>query len=623
MDKKITYLKNMAAKLRIHSINMTSAAGSGHPTSCLSAAEIMSVLFFDQMHYDPSNLDSLDNDGFVLSKGHAAPILYAAYAEAEALPVTELDELRTFESPLEGHPVPRIPGIKAATGSLGQGLSVGVGMSMALQMDESGRNVYVLLGDGEMAEGNVWEAMNFASYYGLNNLCAVLDMNRLGQSQATMFEWDRETYRKRAEAFGWKVVEVDGHSIEELLGAFDRFDGAAAGVTGSGAADRQRPLLIIAETVKGKHGGSAENKEGYHGKPLPEEDRSAVVEELQKMIEPVDYTPENFITAAPYQSSYRDLSLTTDYRLGDKEATRTAFGHALVKLGAEDPAVVALDGDVKGSTRLKFFFGEYPDRSWECYIAEQNMLGAAVGLAAYGKRVFAASFAAFLTRAHDQIRMASYSRARMVLAGSHTGVSIGADGPSQMGLEDAAMMRSLFGSAVVTPADAVSAEKLTAACANYEGISYIRTIRGKTPVIYGNDEAFIIGGSKVLRSSNHDHAAIVAAGYTVSEALAAAEELENEHTTVRVIDCYSLKPVDEETLRKAAEETRIIITVEDHYPEGGLAEAIAPVVAGYARVFPLAVTKMPHSGPTDELIEEQGIDKEGIKKKVRELLGTL
>ncbi len=614
----ITFLKNMAHQLRIHSIQMTSAAGSGHPTSCMSAAEIMSVLFFHQMRYDPKRLNSLQNDGFVLSKGHAAPILYAAYAEAGSIPVSDLQNLRRFDSLLEGHPVPRLEGVRAATGSLGQGLSIGAGMALAQQSpgqgstgsstESGGRRTYVLLGDGELAEGNVWEAMNFASYYKLSNLTAILDMNRLGQSEATMFQWNTEEYEHRAKAFGWRVLKVDGHSVEDLLQALDKAD------------KEERPTFIIARTVKGKHGGSAENNDGYHGKPLPDDEKSEIIDNLKGMISPVDYQPYNFIEAEEYEQNYPTISVDTDYTIGEKEATRTAFGKALVKIGEQDPNTIVLDGDVKGSSRTKFFFGEFPKRSYETYIAEQNMIGILVGLQSYGKRAAAATFAAFLTRAHDQIRMAAYSDARLLLSGSHTGISIGEDGPSQMGLEDVAMMRSVYGSTVLSPSDAVSAEKLTAAAANYDGIAYLRTIRGKTMIIYDNNDEFHIGGSKVLKESQQDHATFVASGYTVTEALAAAEELEEElGVSIRVIDCYALKPVDTDTLQKAASETKVLITAEDHYPEGGLGEIVAAAVSGHAMVYPLSVTRRPHSGGSEQLLAEQGIDKDGIKKKFKEL----
>ncbi len=622
-EKELQFLRNTAHRLRILSIQMTARAGSGHPTSCLSSAEIMAVLFFHTMQYDPENLHLPGNDEFVLSKGHAAPILYAAYAEAGAVDNKDLDTLRKFESPLEGHPVPRVPGVRAATGSLGQGLSVGAGMALGMRMNGRKNRAFVLLGDGEMAEGNVWEGMNFSSFYKLDNLYALVDVNRLGQSGPTMFGWDVNEYAARAKAFGWNTVAVDGHSVSELVEALDE------------EPSNGRPTMIVARTVKGKHGGEAEDHEGRHGKPLPDEEYEEIISDLESKIEKVEYSPENLIrlgSAEPPEENgsagtvnsagqTSRVSVTADYTVGEKEAVRTAFGKALEKIGRQDPNAAVLDGDVKNSCRTKFFFEAFPERSIECYIAEQNMLGVAAGLQSQGKHVFLASFAAFLTRAHDQFRMAAYSRADMTVAGSHTGVSIGEDGPSQMGLEDIAMMRSLFGSVVVSPSDAVSAEKLTAECANMPGISYIRTIRGKTPILYGNEEEFPIGGAKILKQSSSDHAAVIATGYTVHQALEAVEVFRDQNVGIRLIDCYSIKPVDEETIRKAAADTGIVIVAEDHFPEGGLGETVARIVSGRASVHHLAVHRMPHSGDTDKLLAEQGIDTAGIIAKLKECLG--
>jgi transketolase len=603
---------------------MTDKAGSGHPTSCLSSAEIMSVLFFQEMRYDPNQLDSPDNDEFVMSKGHAAPILYAALAEAGSIPASELENLRTFDSPLEGHPVPRLRGIKAATGSLGQGLSVGIGLGLAMKIDRRDSRVFVLLGDGETAEGNLWEGMNYASHEGLDNLVGIVDINRLGQSEPTMFEWRIEEYRKRAEAFGWKVLDVDGHSVRELIDGFE-----------TARNDSGRPVMILARTVKGKDGGNVENENGHHGKPLPEDSRNKVIGDLESRIRerkvPDSVSPDNFIKGAAFERNDRGFQANPEYEIGEETATRDAFGKSLAALGELDEDIVVLDGDVKNSTRTKFFFEKFPDRGFECYIAEQNMIGVAVGLQARGKRVFTSTFAAFLTRAHDQVRMAGYSDADIRIAGSHTGVSIGEDGPSQMGLEDIAMMRALYNSTVLSPADAVSAEKLTAAAAGNRYITYIRTIRGKTPVIYSADEEFPLGGSKVLRRSDEDRATIVATGITVPEALEAAEELEKKNIPVRVIDCYSIKPIDGGTLAEAARETGTLITVEDHYPEGGLGEAVGAAVASklsknvgptppsYTLVH-LAVRKRPHSGGSKELIAEQGIDASGIVDSITKTL---
>jgi len=600
------YLENKANVLRLHSVRATTKAKSGHPTSCFSCAEIVSTLFFNEMNIDPENLDYIDNDEFVLSKGHAAPVLYAALAEIGVIPKEKLMTLREFSSELEGHPVPRVKGIRVGTGSLGQGLAIGLGMAYAKKIRNIKRRVYVLLGDGEMAEGSVWESINFAGKLSLSNLTAILDMNRLGQSGPTMFQWDAEAYAKRIEAFGWDVFVCDGHDVNELMKVF-------------GEAKRSdKPSFIIAKTVKGKGVSFLENAEGRHGKPLSREELEKAESEILPKIKNIVLQPTNFINAkVPEKKTDAKFSIKTDYKLGDMVATRVAYGRALVKLGELNEDMVVLDGDVQNSTYTIYFFEKFPKRSLQCYIAEQNMVGAAVGLQTQGFDVFLSSFACFLTRACDQIRMASYSRANLKITGSHAGVSIGEDGPSQMGLEDLAIFRSLRNSIVLYPCDAVSSEKLTCLMANYEGISYLRTTRPKTPVIYGNDEEFHIGGSKVLRRSTSDEATIIAAGFTVHEALKAYEKLKEEGIMTRVIDCYSVKPLDEETLKKASEETGHIITVEDHYAEGGLGEAVAAL--GLKPCI-LAVRKMPHSGPPGELLAEQGIDAESIVKKVKEIL---
>jgi len=607
--QELEFLEYKANILRKHSIMMTTEAGSGHATSSLSAAEIMSVLFFHEMNYDPRNMSALDNDEFVLSKGHASPALYSMLAGIGVISVEELLKLRSFDSALEGHPVPRIPGIRIATGSLGQGLSAGLGMALSMKLDGIKRRVYVLLGDAEMAEGSVWEAMNFASYLKLDNLIAIVDMNRLGQSAPTMFQWDSNTYVSRAQAFGWNTITVDGHSIEQLINAFND------------AKKSNKPALIIAKTIKGKGVSFLEDKDGFHGKAVNKEDARKAIDELDAKIKPVEWEPENFIqTSQRLIEKDKTKSLTTNYKLGDQVATREAYGKALEKLGEQDHGMVVLDGDVKNSTFTEFFFKKYPERSFECFIAEQNMIGTAVGLQARGKHVFLATFASFLTRAFDQMRMAAYSNANLKISGSHVGVSIGEDGPSQMGLEDLSMMRTLFNSVVLYPCDAVSAEKLTVGSANYDKISYIRTTRPKTPVIYNNEEEFEIGGSKVLRSSKDDKVTIVAAGITLHEAIKAADELNKEGINIRVIDAYSIKPLDKRTLLQAAIETYSIVTVEDHYPEGGLGEAVSGLVSNRCPVYMLCVKSMPHSGKPGELLAEQGIDKNGIIKKVKEIL---
>lgn len=608
MSRETEFLENMANVLRLHALRMTAGAASGHATSCLSAAEIMSVLWFSELRYDPGNMDSLDNDELVLSKGHAAPLLYAALAEVGALPREQLQGLRTFASTLEGHPVPRVPGVRVATGALGQGLSIGMGMAHAIQLDGGPQRVYVLLGDGEMAEGNVWEALNFAPRLGLRNLCAILDMNRLGQSGPTLLGWDSEAYLRRVSSFGWRALAVDGHAVEGLLQTFQEARGA------------EQPVFVVARTVKGKGVSFLEDAEGWHGQPVPPERLSEAVAEVEGKLRPVERIQPKLIQARTGAPVPPTCCIQPSYTLGQDVATRTAYGHALLALGEQDPSVVVLDADVKNSTRTQQFFDAYPERSIECFIAEQNMAGLALGLQARGKRPCAATFATFWTRAHDQLRMGSYSLADLKLAGSHAGVAIGEDGPSQMGLEDIALFRSLLGAVVLSPADAVAAEKLTVAAANHRGISYLRLGRSSTPVIYPNEEEFPIGSSKVLRRSEQDVATIVATGVTVAEALAAAGQLAEQGVHVRVIDCYSLQPVDRETLRAAARETGLLVTAEDHYLAGGLGETVALAVAGLAPVHALVVTKMPHSGPGKELLAEQGLDAAGIRQKVEQAL---
>ncbi len=600
------YLTDKANVLRLHSMRATTKAKSGHPTSCLSAAEIVATLFFEEMNIDPENIDHLDNDEFILSKGHAVPVLYAALAELGVIPREKLMTLRQFTSELEGHPVPRLKGIRVATGSLGQGLAVGIGMAYAKKLRNLQRRVYVLLGDGEVAEGSVWEALNMAGKLRLSNLTAILDMNRLGQSGPTLYQWESAEYAKRVAAFDWETFVCDGHDVGELLKVFGE------------AKKADRPSFIVAKTVKGKGVSFLENMEGRHGTALSEDELKRAEAEVQPRIRGVNHQPKNQIKAVmPKTESKTDYTVETGYNLGEMVATREAYGRALVKLGGLNENMIVLDGDVKNSTFTIGFFNKYPQRSLQCYIAEQNMLGIAVGLQTQGYDVFLSSFACFLTRAYDQIRMAAYSRANLKITGSHSGVSIGEDGPSQMGLEDLSIFRALMGSIVLYPCDAVSSEKLTCLMADYGGISYLRTTRPKTPVIYGNEEEFHIGGSKILRQSQMDKATIIAAGVTVHEALKAYEKLKAEDTHVRVIDCYSVKPIDEANLRKSAEETKCLITVEDHYPEGGLGEAVAALGL---KPYILAVRKMPHSAKAEELLAEQGINADGIANKVKEIM---
>jgi len=609
MKARNEFLKDKAERIRLKSLEMTTRAGSGHPTTAMSAAEIFSVLYFDQMVYDPENPNSLEGDDFVLSKGHGAPGLYATMDEAGMLKDQDIMSLREFDSILEGHPVPKLAGVRLATGSLGQGLSGGLGLAMAMKMDSIDRYAYVLIGDGEMAEGNIWEAMLLGSALKLNNVIGIVDINRLGQSGPTIYEWNIEEYQKKAEAFGWHTQTIDGHSIDEVIEAVEA------------AKKDPRPSMILAQTVKGKGVDFLENADGRHGQAVSEDELLKAREQIKKRLQTVDYKPDNQTSLSPLPSKDEGkIEIDPQYQKGDKEATRTAFGNALKKLGEKDKQIVVLDGDVKNSTRTKFSFDSFPDRSVECYIAEQNMIGFAAGLQARGKRPYVATFAAFLTRAHDQIRMASYSQADLKVCGTHTGVSIGEDGPSQMGLEDLAMMRSLYGSIVLSPSDAVSAEKLTAAMNTYQGISYLRGLRPKTPVIYDPSEEFEIGGSKLLKPSGDSSAMILATGITVNEALKARETLQEEGISAGVMDIYSVKPIDKEGILETVQNASFILTVEDHYPEGGMGEAVAAAVGQNIPVYSQAVTKLPHSGSSGELMSEQGIDAEGIAERVRQLI---
>lgn len=617
--EQIEALKAMGQLLRRHSIEMTTLAGSGHPTTCLSAADIVATLFFTALRYDVPNHDNPLNDRFVLSKGHAAPLLYAVWAEAGAFPVEHLKTLRRIDSELEGHPTPRFKWAEVATGSLGQGLSIANGMALAAKIDKLPYRVYALLGDGEVAEGGIWEAIAFASFYKLDNLTAIVDVNRLGQSAPTMLQHDMETYARRFEAFGWHSIIVEGHNVEQLIEAFEQ----AKQVKG-------KPTVILAKTVKGKGVSFLEDKEGWHGRPLPKDLAEKALAELSltdeqialarslKVKAPEDGIPS--LLSVP-EDWYRDVEFPR-YELGQQVATREAYGDGLVALGKVNPQIVALDGDVKNSTFSEKFMAVFPERFVECFIAEQNMIGVAVGLATRGKIPFASSFACFLMRAYDFIRMAGIGMANIKLCGSHAGVSIGEDGPSQMGLEDIAALRAIPRSIVLYPCDAVSTVKLVAEMAKYQGIAYLRTTRPKTPVIYSNEEQFPVGGCKILRSSSEDVATVVAAGITVHEALKAYEVLAGEGIKIRVIDLYSVKPLDETTLVQCASETNhIIITVEDHYPEGGIGDAVAGAVSKEGvKVYKLAVSDIPRSGKPEELMDAFGISANHIVRKVKSLL---
>jgi len=610
-QSRIEALKNMAQRLRRHSLLSTAASRSGHPSTCFSCAEIVSTIFFYQLRYDLKEPKNPSNDRFVLSKGHAAPILWAALAEGGAFPVEELMNLRKIDSVLEGHPTPRSEFVDVATGSLGQGLSNAVGMAFASRLDGVRNRIYVLMGDGETAEGAVWEAAAIASHYHLNNLVAIVDCNRLGQSEATMYGHDLESYARKFEAFGWDVQVIDGHRIGEIAEALNR-----------AVEDGPRPHAIIARTLKGKGVSFMEDANGWHGKPVTDEQ---MLEQALTELGPIRPLEEELRIAVPDQCAPPRPVVGSvadpDYTPGDQVATRVAYGNGLAKLGEADPSVVVLDGDCKNSTFSDTFRKAFPDRFFECYIAEQNMVGAAAGLAALGKNVFASSFACFLSRACDFIRMAGISQVNLKLCGSHAGISIGEDGPSQMALEDLAMMRAVAGSTVLYPCDGVSAEKLVAQSAKTPGIVYIRTSRPKTPVIYPNGEEFSIGGSKTIRTGDKDQAAVLAAGVTLHEALKAYDELKKEGISIRVIDLYSIKPIDAETINRAARETRNLVTVEDHYPEGGIGEAVRSALteSGYNLKI-LAVGGLPRSGKPEELLDRFGINAAAIVRAVKSML---
>jgi transketolase len=605
--------RELARQLRIDSVRVSSAAGSGHPTSSLSAADLMAVLVAKHMRYRPQSPDDPTNDHLIFSKGHASPLYYALLRALGAIGEQELMTYRQQGSRLEGHPTPVLPWVDVATGSLGQGLPIGVGIALAgKRLDRLPYRTWILCGDSEMAEGSMWEAFAQASFDRLDNLTAIIDVNRLGQTGPTRYEWDLSAYSDRARAFGWHTIEIDGHEVEQI----DRAYSEAIANTG-------RPTVIVARTLKGQGVSAVANQLGAHGKAV--DDESAALAELGER-------PDLTVTPHEPQAEGEAHRFVTDggsapprYEKGKSVATRKAFGEALAALGAARGDVVALDGEVGNSTYTELFEKQHPERFFQLYIAEQQMLAAAVGMQVRGWRPFAATFAAFLTRAYDFIRMAAVSRATLALSGSHAGVSIGEDGPSQMGLEDLAMMRAVHGSTVLYPCDANQTAKLTAAMADLPGISYMRTTRASTPVIYGPDEVFPIGGSRVLRRSDDDAVALIGAGITVPEAQKAAEELAGEGINARVIDLYSVKPLDLDTLTAAARECRAgLVVVEDHWPEGGLAEAVAGALAEgetRPRILSLAVRTMPDSATPEEELAAAEIDAAAIVKAARRLAG--
>ncbi|MGB9892337.1 transketolase [Thermodesulfovibrio yellowstonii] len=607
----MSYLTEIAKLLRYYILKSTTQAGSGHPTTCLSSVELMaSLLFGGFFHFDADNPDAPNNDRLIFSKGHAAPLLYSLWTVAGKLTEEELLTLRKFGSPLEGHPVRAFPYSEAATGSLGQGLSIGVGMAInGKYIDRLPYRVFVLLGDSEMAEGSVWEAIQLAAYYQLDNLIGIIDVNRLGQRGETMYGHDLDAYAKRISAFGWKTICIDGHEFNEIFKAYEE------------ALKSDAPTMIIAKTIKGKGVSFLEDKEGRHGVALTEAEFKEAIKELGevKKVTALIKKPEE-LNPNPKPIEIKEFSKR--YSFGEMVATRRAYGEALVKIFPEFPDIVVLDAEVSNSTYAEIFKTYYPERFFECFVAEQNMVGMAVGLALRGKIPFVSTFAAFLARAFDHIRMAQYSEANIKFVGSHAGVSIGQDGPSQMGLEDIAMMRSILNSVVLYPSDAVSTEKLVREAAKHNGIVYIRTTRSATPVIYSYDEEFPIGGSKVLKASDKDLFTVVGAGITLHEALKTYEELKNKGIYIRVIDLYSVKPLDTKTLKKALSETKAIITVEDHYPAGGIGEAVKAEI-GSDRVYSLACRKTPKSGTPEELLDYEEISAKAIVSKVLELTNKI
>jgi transketolase len=597
--------QELGQQLRVDAIRPAAKAGSGHPTSGMSAADLMAVLMAKYLRYDFSQPHDPHNDRLVFSKGHASTLLYAMFRAAGAISTDELLTYRQFDSIFEGHPTPRIPWVDVATGSLGQGLPYAVGMALAgKKLDRLPFRVWTLCGDSEIAEGSQWEALEHAAFYELDNLVAILDVNRLGQRGETMHGWDLDSYANRARAFGCHAIEIDGHDVE----AIDRAYAEAIDISG-------QPVVIVAKTIKGKGDPEVEDKNGFHGKALDHSEEVIATLGGVRNLEINVAKPET--GGAKHEFPGGPLELPR-YELGSEVATRKAYGDALAALGKARGDVVALDGEVSNSTFAEEFRNEIPERYFEMYIAEQQMVATAVGMQVLGWRPFASTFAAFLSRAYDFIRMSAISRASYCLCGSHAGVSIGEDGPSQMALEDIASLRAVHGSTVLHPCDANQTAKLVERMADTEGIVYLRTLRPNTPVIYGPDEEFEIGGSRTVREG--DDVAIVGAGITVTEALKAADALAQDGIEARVIDLYSIKPLDAETLRSL---TCPIVTVEDHWPEGGLGEAVLSAIAEtgeHPPVVQLAVHGMPHSGKPAELLAEAGIDADGIAAAARKLV---
>jgi len=609
----IENLKTLAKLVRYYILISTTSAGSGHPTSSLSGVELMVALMFSGIYrYDLDKPEFPNNDRLIFSKGHASPLLYSLYAAAGRVSEEKMLTLRKFTSNLEGHPTASFPYTELATGSLGQGLAMGVGMALnAKRLDDLTYRTYVLLGDSEMAEGSQWESMEIAAHYKLDNLVGVIDVNRLGQRGETMYGYDLSAYRKMISAFGWEVILVDGHNISEIISAYE-----------AALESVDKPVMIIAKTIKGKGVSFVENINGWHGKALNQDELVRALGELGdvdkgtvgKIAPPPEERPE-VINPAPIED--------INYEIGDKIATRKAYGNALVRLFPKYTKIVALDAEVSNSTYSKSLKDKYPNNFIEMFIAEQNMVGVALGLSRRGKIPFVSTFAAFFSRAFDQVRMSQYSSPynNIKLVGTHAGVSIGEDGASQMGLEDIALFRSNLDGVVLYPADAVAAERLIEKAAIQHGNVYLRLTRMATEVIYNNDEEFAIGGAKALKSSSDDMVTIIGAGVTLYEALGAYVELAKENISARIVDLYSIKPLDNDLLIKAASETSAIITVEDHFPEGGIGEAVASALATVSTpVYSLAIRKMPKSGKPYELMDYEEISAKAIVAKVKEVL---
>jgi transketolase len=601
-------LENLAKIVRKNILTSTTTAGSGHPTSSLSATDLMTVLmfagFFRANLEDPNQIN---NDRLIFSKGHAAPLLYALYAVAGKIDQQELQTLRKFGSRLEGHPTMNFEYTEAATGSLGQGLGVGLGMSLKAKMDSLDYRTFVLLGDSELAEGSVWEAMQLASFYQANNLIGILDVNRLGQRGETMQGYDLENYRKKVEAFGWQAILLDGHNLQEIYKAFE-----------TAVTSTHQPSMLIAKTLKGKGVEFLEDQDGFHGKAVSPQMLSKALAEIGQTKEVVGKVA--LPSSQPAQSSPALETIPAkEYQLGDMIATRGAYGQALLETA--NPEVVVLDAETSNSTHAEDFKKVYPDRFLEMFITEQNMVSTALGLARRGKIPFVSTFSAFFSRAFDQIRMSQYSAPNIKLVGSHCGCSIGEDGSSQMGLEDLGMMRTIQNMVIMYPADAVSTQKIVSLASQNQGNFYIRTTRAQTQVIYTKEQEFEIGGSHTVHQSKEDQITIVGAGITLQESLKAFDKLTKEGVKVRIIDLYCIKPVDKPTLQKAGLETGKILVVEDHYPEGGIFSAVAEALAqDKVEIFSLAVTKMPRSGTPAQLLEHQQIDSQGIYQKAKQIL---